>query len=215
MAKKNYNHGMNNFKIEQLEPRQMFSADVGLNDIEQQLENIPDIVENTLESIDNLQMSNLGLDATLNSASAILPDIATDIQSLISAAFTSYKGSLPPNTESVSLDTLAAELNNRITTDLPQSFVNPSFSVQNEDTLKLNLGYQSNADVGNLNLNIDAVALQTNNVTISASVLANVSVEIDFDKDDDEVPAESRDSYNNLFKCVQNSFGKRILYNCC
>ena len=215
MAKKNYNHGMNNFKIEQLEPRQMFSADVGLNDIEQQLNNIPDIVENTLESIDNLQMSNLGLDATLNSASAILPDIATDIQSLISAAFTSYKGSLPQNTESVSLDALAAELNNRITTDLPQSFVNPSFSVQNEDTLKLNLGYQSNADVGNLNLNIDAVALQTNNVTISASVLANVSVEIDFDKDDDEVPAESRDSYNNLFKCVQNSFGKRILYNCC
>ena len=189
MAKKNYNHGMNNFKIEQLEPRQMFSADVGLNDIEQQLNNIPDIVENTLESIDNLQMSNLGLDATLNSASAILPDIATDIQSLISAAFTSYKGSLPPNTESVSLDTLAAELNNRITTDLPQSFVNPSFSVQNEDTLKLNLGYQSDTDVGNLN--IDAVALQTNNVTISASVLANVSVEIDFDKDDDEVPAES------------------------
>ena len=189
MAKKNYNHGMNNFKIEQLEPRQMFSADVGLNDIEQQLNNIPDIVENTLESIDNLQMSNLGLDATLNSASAILPDIATDIQSLISAAFTSYKGSLPPNTESVSLDTLAAELNNRITTDLPQSFVNPSFSVQNEDTLKLNLGYQSDADVGNLN--IDAVALQTNNVTISASVLANVSVEIDFDKDDDEIPAES------------------------
>ena len=45
MAKKNYNHGMNNFKIEQLEPRQMFSADVGLNDIEQQLNNIPDIVE--------------------------------------------------------------------------------------------------------------------------------------------------------------------------
>ena len=171
MAKKNYNHGMNNFKIEQLEPRQMFSAVVGLNDIEQQLENIPDIVENTLESIDNLQMSNLGLDA------------------------------------------LAAELNNRITIDLPQSFVNPSFSVQNEDTLKLNLGYQSNADVGNLN--IDTVALQTNNVTISASVLANVSVELDFDKDDDEVPAESRDSYNNLFKCVQNSFGKRILYNCC
>ena len=38
MAKKNYNHGMNNFKIEQFEPRQMFSADVGLNDIEQQLE---------------------------------------------------------------------------------------------------------------------------------------------------------------------------------
>ena len=141
MAKKNYNHGMNNFKIEQLEPRQMFSADIGLNDIEQQLENIPDIVENTLESIDNLQMSNLGLNASLNSASAILPDIATDIQSLISAAFTSYKGSLPPNTESVSLDTLAAELNNRITTDLPQSFVNPLFSVQNEDTLKLNLGY--------------------------------------------------------------------------
>ena len=203
----------NNFKIEQLEPRQMFSADVGLNDIEQQLENIPDIVENTLESIDTLQMSNLGLDATLNSASAILPDIATDIQSLISSTFANYKNSLPPNTESISLDTLAAELNNRITTDLPQSFVNPSFSVQNEDTLKLNLGYQSNADVGNLN--IDAVALQTNNVTISASVLANVSVEIDFDKDDDEVPAESRDSYNNLFKCVQNSFGKRILYNCC
>lgn len=189
MAKKKYDRGMNNFKIEQLEPRQMFSADVGLNDIEQQLENIPDIVENTLESIDNLQMSNLGLDATLNSASAILPDIATDIQSLISSTFANYKNSLPPNTESISLDTLAAELNNRITTDLPQSFVNPLFSVQNEDTLKLNLGYQSNADVGNLN--IDAVALQTNNVTISASVLANVSVEIDFDKDDDEVPAES------------------------
>ena len=215
MAKKKYDRGMNNFKIEQLEPRQMFSADVGLNDIEQQLENIPDIVENTLESIDNLQMSNLGLNASLNSASAILPDIATDIQSLISSTFANYKNSLPPNTESISLDTLAAELNNRITTDLPQSFVNPLFSVQNEDTLKLNLGYQSNADVGNLNLNIDAVALQTNNVTISASVLANVSVEIDFDKDDDEVPAESRDSYNNLFKCVQNSFGKRILYNCC
>src|SRR5574344_1162430 len=182
MAKKKYDRGMNNFKIEQLEPRQMFSADVGLNDIEQQLENIPDIVENTLESIDNLQMSNLGLDATLNSASAILPDIATDIQSLISSTFANYKNSLPPNTESISLDTLAAELNNRITTDLPQSFVNPLFSVQNEDTLKLNLGYQSNADVGNLN--IDAVALQTNNVTISASVLANVSVEIDFDNDD-------------------------------
>ncbi|PJJ42548.1 hypothetical protein BGX16_2580 [Hallerella succinigenes] len=113
MAKKKYDRGMNNFKIEQLEPRQMFSADVGLNDIEQQLENIPDIVENTLESIDNLQMSNLGLDATLNSASAILPDIATDIQSLISSTFANYKNSLPPNTESISLDTLAAELNSR------------------------------------------------------------------------------------------------------
>jgi hypothetical protein len=186
--RENMNKRIDQYKLEQLEPRQMFSADVGLNDIEQQLENIPDIVENTLESIDNLQMSNLGLDATLNSASAILPDIATDIQSLISSTFANYKNSLPPNTESISLDALAAELNNRITTDLPQSFVNPSFSVQNEDTLKLNLGYQSDADVGNLN--IDAVALQTNNVTLSASVLANVSVEIDFDKDDD-VPAES------------------------
>lgn len=28
MAKKKYDRGMNNFKIEQLEPRQMFSADV-------------------------------------------------------------------------------------------------------------------------------------------------------------------------------------------
>lgn len=41
MAKKKYDRGMNNFKIEQLEPRQMFSADVGLNDIEQQLNKQP------------------------------------------------------------------------------------------------------------------------------------------------------------------------------
>lgn len=203
----------NNFKIEQLEPRMMMNADVVLDDFGDNISNVSTTVESALSEVDDLQLSGLGLDESLDSASAILPDIATDIQSLISSTFANYKNSLPPNTESISLDTLAAELNNRITIDLPQSFVNPSFSVQNEDTLKLNLGYQSNADVGNLN--IDAVALQTNNVTISASVLANVSVEIDFDKDDDEVPAESRDSYNNLFKCVQNSFGKRILYNCC
>lgn len=33
MAKKKYNRGMSNFKIEQLEPRQMFSADVGVCNI--------------------------------------------------------------------------------------------------------------------------------------------------------------------------------------
>ena len=217
MAKKNINRGRNSFKIEQLEQRQMFSVDVGLNDIEEQLDNIPDIVENTLDSIDNLQMSGLGLNATFNSASAILPNVTTEIQSLISAAFTSYKGSLLPNTESVSLDALAAGLNNNISADLLQGLVNPSFSVQNEDTLKLNLGYQSVVDIGDLN--VESIGLQTNCVTISASTLISISAEIDFDNDDDEIPAENSSdieisaNVSNFDVTVQNFGGTAKFMN--
>ena len=217
MAKKNINRGRSSFKIEQLEQRQMFSVDVGLNDIEEQLDNIPDIVENTLESIDNLQMSNLGLNASLNSASTILPNVTTEIQSLISAAFTSYKGSLPPNTESVSLDALAAGLNNNISAELLQGLVNPSFSVQNEDTLKLNLGYQSVVDIGDLN--VESIGLQTNCVTISASTLIGISAEIDFDNDDDEIPAENSSdieisaNVSNFDVTVQNFGGTAKFMN--
>lgn len=217
MAKKNINRGRNSFKIEQLEQRQMFSVDVGLNDIEEQLDNIPDIVENTLDSIDNLQMSGFGLNATFNSASAILPNVTTEIQSLISAAFTSYKGSLLPNTESVSLDALAAGLNNNISADLLQGLVNPSFSVQNEDTLKLNLGYQSVVDIGDLN--VESIGLQTNCVTISASTLISISAEIDFDNDDDEIPAENSSdieisaNVSNFDVTVQNFGGTARFMN--
>lgn len=137
MAKKNYNHGMNNFKIEQLEPRMMMNADVVLEDFEDYISNVSTTVESALNEVDDLRLSGLGLSESLDSASAYFSGVGSNIQSLISTALENYRDALLEETASVSLAALVSGLNTNLPGLLPSNIGNPVFSAPNNDTLKL------------------------------------------------------------------------------
>jgi hypothetical protein len=62
----------NNYKIESLEPRLMMDADVNLEEFGNQIESISTVVENSISSISDLDLSSLGLDSKLDSASELI-----------------------------------------------------------------------------------------------------------------------------------------------
>ena len=73
MSKKNIknnkkNSTRKNYKIEALEPRLMMSAESSLIDLEQQIESVSDNVDNYVNSISSLQLSDAGFDSSLDSA---------------------------------------------------------------------------------------------------------------------------------------------------
>ena len=105
MDKRNCKKGSsrNSFKIEQLEPRIMMNADVVLDDLEDNISSISTTVESALIEVDDLQLSGLGLDESLDSASAYFSGVGSNIQSLISTALENYRDALPEGTASVSL----------------------------------------------------------------------------------------------------------------
>ena len=67
MSKKNDKKriGAFNYKIEQLEPRMMMNADVVLDDFGDNISNVSTTVESALSEVDDLQLSGLGLDESL------------------------------------------------------------------------------------------------------------------------------------------------------
>ena len=142
MTKKNNKKriGEFNYKIEQLEPRMMMNADVVLDDLEDNISSISTTVESALSEVDDLQLSGLGLNESLDSASAYFSAVGTSIQSLISTAFENYRDALPEGTASVSLAALVSGLNTNLPDQLPSNIENPVFSASDNDTLKLNFG---------------------------------------------------------------------------
>ena len=127
----------NNFKIEQLEPRMMMNADVVLDDFGDNISNVSTTVESALSEVDDLQLSGLGLDESLDSASAYFSGVGSNIRSLVSTAFENYRDALPDGTTSVPLAALVSGLNTNLPDQLPSNIGNPVFSAPNNDTLKL------------------------------------------------------------------------------
>ena len=134
-SKKN---SQNNFNIEPLEPRLMMAADVVLDDFEDNISNVSTTVESALSEVDDLQLSGLGLDESLDSASAYFSGVGSNIRSLVYTAFENYRDALPDGTTSVPLAALVSGLNTNLPDQLPSNIGNPVFSAPNNDTLKLN-----------------------------------------------------------------------------
>ena len=139
MSKKNNKKriGELNYKIESLEPRMMMNADVVMDDFEDNISNVSTTVESALNEVDDLRLSGLGLNESLDSASAYFSAVGTSIQSLISTAFENYRDALPEGTTSVSLAALVSGLNTNLPGQLPSNIENPVLSAPNNDTLKL------------------------------------------------------------------------------
>lgn len=114
----------NNYKIESLEPRLMMDADVNLDEFESQFDSISSVVENSISSVSDLDLSSLGLDSKLDSASELISNAGDTIKTKIEDIYSSYLSSF----ESVKIEDLVSALNNNIG-DLP-SGVSELFFVQ-------------------------------------------------------------------------------------
>lgn len=118
----------NNYKIESLEPRLMMDADVNLEEFGNQIESISTVVDNSISSISNLDLSSLGLDSKLDSASELISNAGDTIKTKIEGIYSSYLSSFESAVESVNIEDLVSALNNNIG-DLP-SGVSELFFVQ-------------------------------------------------------------------------------------
>ena len=112
----------NNYKIESLEPRLMMDADVNLEEFGNQIESISTVVDNSISSISNLDLSSLGLDSKLDSASELISNAGDTIKTKIEGIYSSYLSSF----ESVKIEDLVSALNNNIG-DLPSGVSELSF----------------------------------------------------------------------------------------
>ena len=139
MSKNNYKKriGEYNYKIESLEPRMMMNADVVLEDFEDNISNVSTTVESALNEVDDLRLSGLGLNESLDSASAYFSGVGSNIRSLVYTAFENYRDALPDGTTSVPLAALVSGLNTNLPDQLPSNIENPVFSASDNDTLKL------------------------------------------------------------------------------
>lgn len=108
----------NNYKIESLEPRLMMDADVNLEEFGNQIESISTVVDNSISSISDLDLSSLGLDSKLDSASELISNAGDTIKTKIEGIYSSYLSSFESAVESVKIDDLVSALNNNIG-DLP------------------------------------------------------------------------------------------------
>ena len=116
----------NNYKIESLEPRLMMDADVNLEEFGNQIESISTVVDNSISSISNLDLSSLGLDSKLDSASELISNAGDTIKTKIEGIYSSYLSSFESAVESVNIEDLVSALNNKIG-DLPSGVSNLSF----------------------------------------------------------------------------------------
>ena len=194
----------NNYKIESLEPRLMMDADVNLEEFGNQIESISTVVDNSISSISNLDLSSLGLDSKLDSASELISNAGDTIKTKIEGIYSSYLSSF----ESVKIEDLVSALNNNIG-DLPSGVSELSFVQEGQDTIKVNFKYNGspvNTDewkVPNIGLNADGA-----NFAVNAS--ADLSVAIDLDKDDNGTLLSDGDdvdfsaSVNNISVSVPN-----------
>lgn len=121
-VKKSKKSTRNNYKIESLEPRLMMDADVNLEEFGNQIESISTVVDNSISSISNLDLSSLGLDSKLDSASELISNAGDTIKTKIEGIYSSYLSSF----ESVKIEDLVSALNNNIG-DLPSGVSELSF----------------------------------------------------------------------------------------
>lgn len=185
MSKNNYKKriGEYNYKIESLEPRMMMNADVVLEDFEDNISNVSTTVESALNEVDDLRLSGLGLNESLDSASAYFSGVGSNIRSLVYTAFENYRDALPDGTTSVPLAALVSGLNTNLPGQLPSNIENPVFSAPNNDTLKLDFDVQNTLNASELEL--DEIGLGVDNASINLLATGSLSVEIDLDADDD------------------------------
>ena len=116
----------NNYKIESLEPRLMMDADVNLEEFGNQIESISTVVDNSISSISDLDLSSLGLDSKLDSASELISNAGDTIKTKIEGIYSSYLSSFESAVESVKIGDLVSALNNNIG-DLPSGVSELSF----------------------------------------------------------------------------------------
>lgn len=116
----------NNYKIESLEPRLMMDADVNLEEFGNQIESISTVVDNSISSISDLDLSSLGLDSKLDSASELISNVGDTIKTKIEGIYSSYLESFESAVESVNIEDLVSALNNNIG-DLPSGVSELSF----------------------------------------------------------------------------------------
>ena len=116
----------NNYKIESLEPRLMMDADVNLEEFGNQIESISTVVDNSISSISDLDLSSLGLDSKLDSASELISNAGDTIKTKIEGIYSSYLESFESAVESVKIEDLVSALNNNIG-DLPSGGAELSF----------------------------------------------------------------------------------------
>ena len=116
----------NNYKIEALEPRLMMDADVNLEEFGNQIESISTVVDNSISSISDLDLSSLGLDSKLDSASELISNAGDTIKTKIEGIYSSYLESFESAVESVNIEDLVSALNNNIG-DLPSGVSELSF----------------------------------------------------------------------------------------
>jgi ribosome maturation factor RimP len=103
---------------ESLEPRLMMDADVNLEEFGNQIESISTVVDNSISSISDLDLSSLGLDSKLDSASELISNAGDTIKTKIEGIYSSYLSSFESAVESVKIEDLVSALNNNIG-DLP------------------------------------------------------------------------------------------------
>ena len=104
----------NNYKIESLEPRLTMDADVNLDEFESQFDSISSVVENSISSVSDLDLSSLGLDSKLDSASELISNAGDTIKTKIEDIYSSYLESFESAVESVKIEDLVSALNNNI-----------------------------------------------------------------------------------------------------
>ena len=142
MSKKNNKKiTRNNYRIESLEPRLMMDANVGLDDFENQIDNVSTAVDSCVGSISDFNLSSFGLDSSLDSAAQFLTGASDAIKDQVKGIFKEYRSSLDSKVKSVDIDDLVQALNEKIGT-LPSSITDLSFVKEGNDTIKVNFKYK-------------------------------------------------------------------------
>ena len=180
--KKNTTH--KNYKIEALEPRLMMDANVGLDDFENQIDNVSTAVDNCVGSISDFNLSSLGLDSSLDSASQFLTGASDAIKDQVKGIFKEYRSSLDSKVKSVDIDDLVQALNEKIGT-LPSSITDLSFVKEGKDTIKVNFKYQGQP-VETDKFIVSDVGLNIDGEKFSVAATADMSISLDLDKNDDD-----------------------------
>lgn len=104
----------------------MMDADVNLEEFGNQIESISTVVDNSISSISDLDLSSLGLDSKLDSASELISNAGDTIKTKIEGIYSSYLESFESAVESVKIEDLVSALNNNIG-DLPSGVSKLSF----------------------------------------------------------------------------------------
>ncbi len=104
----------------------MMDADVNLEEFGNQIESISTVVDNSISSISDLDLSSLGLDSKLDSASELISNVGDTIKTKIEGIYSSYLSSFESAVESVKIEDLVSALNNNIG-DLPSGGSELSF----------------------------------------------------------------------------------------